>query len=170
MTHGRRDNVSGRIQLKRQRDSTRWCVRLAGLQLTRVTWLAVFASLLIGCAGPRPVLYPNVHLQNVGKEAADQDIASCREVAKAAGSSPGGGRTGAVVGGTVVGAGVGAASGAAGGAVVGAAGSGSAIGAVSGAVAGLLRGLFRRPPPSQAYMRIVDRCLKERGYEPMGWE
>jgi len=69
-----------------------------------------------------------------------------------------------------VGAGVGAAGGAVGGAVVGAAGSGSAIGAASGATMGLLRGLFSSPSPSQAYMRFVDRCLKERGYEPMGWE
>jgi hypothetical protein len=139
---------------------------LHGSRLT----LALVASTLIGCAGPRPVLYPNAHFEKVGKEAADRDIADCREVAKAAGTRPGGGRGGAVAGGTVVGAGVGAASGAAGGAVVGAAGRGSAIGAVSGAVAGFLRGVFRRPAPSQAYMRIVDRCLKERGYEPMGWE
>jgi hypothetical protein len=136
----------------------------------RLTGLVVFASLLSGCASPRPVLYPNTHFQTVGQDGADRDVTDCREVAKAAGSSPGAGRTGAVAGGTAIGAGIGAASGAAGGAVVGAAGRGSAIGAVAGAVSGFLRGLFRRPPPSQAYMRIVDRCLKERGYEPMGWE
>jgi hypothetical protein len=124
----------------------------------------------LGCSQPKPVLYPNAHLQSVGQEGVDRDIEDCRGIAKAAGSTPGRGKSGAVAGSTVMGAGVGAASGAAGGAVVGAAGSGSAIGAVSGAVAGFLRGLFRRPQPSQAYIRMVDRCLNERGYEPMGWE
>jgi hypothetical protein len=135
-----------------------------------VTALALVASAVLGCSHPKPVLYPNAHLQGMGQDAVDRDIDDCRAIAKAAGSSPGRGKGGAVAGSTVVGAGVGAASGAAGGAVVGAAGRGSAIGAVSGAVAGLLRGLFRRPQPNQAYMRIVDRCLIERGYEPMGWE
>ena len=31
-------------------------------------------------------------------------------------------------------------------------------------------GLFRRSPPSQAYKEFVQRCLKERGYDPVGWE
>jgi Glycine-zipper domain len=133
----------------------------------------VYTSLLTfmwGCSSPKPILYPNAHYQTVGKQSAEHDIAECRTVAKEAGSSPGHGKTGQVAGSTVVGAGVGAASGAAGGAVVGAAGRGSAIGAVGGAVAGLLRGLFRPSRPSQAYMGVVDRCLKERGYDPVGWE
>jgi hypothetical protein len=24
--------------------------------------------------------------------------------------------------------------------------------------------------PSQAYRNVVDRCLRERGYEPAGWD
>jgi hypothetical protein len=125
---------------------------------------------LIACAGPKPILYPNAHLQAVGQDAAKEDIAECRQMAESAGAKPGEGKTGQVAGSTVVGAGMGAAGGAVGGAVIGAAGRGSAIGAASGATVGLLRGLFRRPHPGQAYVNFVNRCLKERGYEPVGWE
>jgi len=138
-------------------------------------WIMIPAVLLVGgliaaCAGPKPILYPNGHYQAVGPEIAKQDIAECRDVAEAAGARPTEGRAGRVAGSTAVGAGVGAAGGAVGGAVVGAAGRGSAVGAASGATIGLLRGLFTRPRPGQAYMNVVDRCLKEKGYEPMGWE
>ena len=125
---------------------------------------------LPGCSGPKPVLYPNAHFQSVGQDAAKDDVAECRKMAEASGARPGEGRAGQVAGSTAMGAGVGAAGGAVGGAIVGAAGSGSAIGAASGATMGLLRGLFSRPTPGQAYMNVVDRCLREKGYEPMGWE
>ena len=129
--------------------------------------LALFFS---ACAGPKPILYPNTHLQTVGQDTAKQDIAECREMAEAAGAKPGEGRVGQVAGSTAVGAGVGAAGGAVGGAIYGAVGRGSAVGAASGATIGLLRGLFSRPKPGQGYINFVDRCLKERGYEPVGWD
>ncbi len=132
--------------------------------------LCVLAVLLSACAGPKPILYPNAHLQAVGQDAAKEDIAQCREMAEAAGARPGEGKAGQVAGSTAVGAGVGAAGGAVVGAVLGAAGSGSSIGAASGATIGLLRGLFSRPRPGQGYINFVDRCLKERGYEQVGWE
>jgi hypothetical protein len=132
--------------------------------------ICVFAVLFSACAGPKPILYPNAHLQAVGQDAAKEDIAQCREIAEAAGAKPGEGKAGQVAGSTAVGAGVGAAGGAVGGAILGAAGSGSAIGAASGATIGLLRGLFSRPRPGQGYINFVDRCLKEKGYETVGWE
>ncbi len=137
----------------------------------------VLVPIIIGvslnaCSGPQPVLYPNAHLQAVGKEAAERDIEACRELAEAAGAEEGSGRAGQVAASTGVGAGIGAASGAAGGAIAGAAGSGSLIGAVSGAVWGLLSGLFHAgsSAPSQAYTGFVNRCLQERGYEVTGWQ
>lgn len=132
--------------------------------------ICVLAVSLSACAGPKPILYPNAHLQTVGQDTAKQDIAECREMAEAAGAKPGEGKAGQVAGSTAVGAGMGAAGGAVGGAIYGAAGHGSAIGAASGATIGLLRGLFSRPRPGQGYINFVDRCLKERGYEPVGWE
>ncbi|ADJ27084.1 glycine zipper family protein [Nitrosococcus watsonii] len=141
-----------------------------------VTSMAFFLCFLIiilavtGCSGPRPILYPNNHFKEVGQEVAEQDIAECRAMAKAAGAMPGKGKVAGAAKNSAVGAGVGAASGAVGGAVIGAPGSGAAIGAASGAAAGLLRSLFGSSQPSQAYIAFVNQCLKERGYAPMGWE
>jgi len=130
--------------------------------------------LLAGCSTAQPVLYPNAHMQSVGKEVAAQDIEACRQLAEAAGAEEGSGKAGRVATGTAVGAGVGAASGAVGGAIFGAAGRGSMIGAASGAVWGLLTGLFYTvvgpSQPNQAYSNFVDRCLQEKGYEVTGWQ
>lgn len=125
-----------------------------------------------GCSGPKPVLYPNEHLQSKGKDAAEDDIDACRDMAEAAGAKEATGQAGQVATNTAVGAGVGAASGAVGGAISGAAGQGSMIGAAAGAVWGLLTGLFRsgNAQPSQAYVNFVNRCLQDRGYEVSGWQ
>ncbi|HEX5646016.1 MAG TPA: glycine zipper family protein [Nitrospira sp.] len=128
---------------------------------------------LTACSSAHPVLYPNAHLQSVGKEAANDDIEACKQAAEEAGAQSGGGKAGRVATNTAVGAGVGAASGAVGGAISGAIGRGSMIGAASGAVWGLLTGLFHAAspaPPNQAYTNFVNRCLQERGYEVTGWQ
>jgi hypothetical protein len=134
-----------------------------------MTFLVCIAS-IVGCAGPKPILYPNAHYQSVGQERVDEDIAECRELAEKAGATPGKGKAGQVAKNTAISTGIGAAGGAVGGAIVGAAGTGSAIGAASGLVWGLLSSLIRSPQPSQAYTGYVDRCLKEKGYDPTGWE
>ncbi len=134
------------------------------------------AGLLIlpACSAAHPVLYPNAHMQSVGKEIVEQDIAACRQLAEEGGAEEGSGKAGRVATGTAVGAGVGAASGAAGGAISGAAGLGSMIGAASGAVWGLLTGLYYAiagpSQPNQAYTNFVNRCLQEKGYEVTGWQ
>ena len=129
--------------------------------------------LLAACSTAHPVLYPNAHMQSVGKEIAAQDIEACRQLAEAAGVEEGSGKAGRVATGTAVGAGVGAASGAVGGAIFGAVGRGSMVGAASGAVWGFLMGLFRASgssQPNQAYSNFVNRCLQEKGYEVTGWQ
>jgi uncharacterized protein YcfJ len=129
--------------------------------------------LLAACSTAHPVLYPNAHMQSVGKEIAAQDIEACRQLAEAAGAEEGSGKAGRVATGTAVGAGVGTASGAVGGAIFGAVGRGSMIGAASGAVWGFLMGLFRASGSSQrnqAYSNFVNRCLQEKGYEVTGWQ
>lgn len=130
--------------------------------------------LLAACSSAHPVLYPNAHLQSVGKEAADQDIEDCKQLAESAGAEEGSGQTGRVATNTVVGGGIGAASGAVGGAIVGSAGTGSLVGAASGAVWGLLSGLFYAATgssqPNQAYTNFVSRCLQDKGYEVTGWQ
>jgi uncharacterized membrane protein len=121
------------------------------------------------------VLYPNEQFQRVGEAAAQADVDDCMRRADAFVAS--GGHNAQVATGvgttTAVGAGTGAAIGAAGGAVVGNAGEGAAVGAATGATAGLLSGLFgafRSPGPNPVYASFVEQCLRERGYDPIGWQ
>lgn len=48
--------------------------------LRRALLLGIF--FVAGCAAPRPVLYPNTHLQQVGRERARTDIAACVQYAR----------------------------------------------------------------------------------------
>ena len=130
----------------------------------------VFVLAMEGCASTRPVLYPNEHFNAVGTEAAERDIASCIDLAEAAGADSGDSDAGQAAAQTAGGAAVGAAAGAVGGAVVGAVGSGSAIGAASGATAGILHWIFSKPERSPAFENFVNRCLEERGYQTVGWD
>jgi hypothetical protein len=130
--------------------------------------------LLAACSTANPILYPNAHMQSVGKEAAGQDIEDCKKLAESAGAEEGSGKAGRVATGTVVGGGIGAAAGAVGGAISGSVGRGSMIGAATGAVWGLLTGLYHviagPSQPNQAYTNFVNRCLQEKGYEVTGWQ
>jgi hypothetical protein len=133
--------------------------------------LIVPLLLLGACSTPKPILYPNDHLRTVGEAAAEEDIQECEQLAEEAGAGPEGGKTAQVAKSTVAGGAVGAASGAVGGAVVGRPGRGAKIGAAAGATGGLLRGLFRsKSNPSQTYKNWVNQCLKDKGYQPMGWQ
>ena len=128
--------------------------------------LAMSLFVLAGCGHQRPVLYPNAHLKQVGEPRAQSDIAECMNLAesyvkshpeaKVAGSTAAGGAAGAAVGGAM-------------GSITGNLGTG-AIGAAGGAVAGLIRGASRASRPSPAFQDFVNRCLREKGYDPIGWE
>ncbi|MFQ5666272.1 MAG: glycine zipper family protein [Candidatus Binatia bacterium] len=128
------------------------------------------------CAARRPILYPNDHVKRVGWDVAERDVDDCVRRAKQFVSSGGRGDETArrVARDTAVGAGTGAAVGAVGGAISGSAGHGAAIGAATGGTAGLLHGLFggvfERRGPDPAYANFVNRCLRDRGYEPIGWK
>jgi hypothetical protein len=133
--------------------------------------VAIGALAAAGCAStPHPILYPNDHLRTVGQVQADADLAECREMATSAGASAGAGQGEGAARGAGAGGAIGGATGAVGGAILGRPGTGAAVGAATGATAGLMRSLFQRGEPSQAYRGFVDRCLRERGYEPVGWE
>ena len=135
------------------------------MRLACLIGVALLAG-ITGCAGPKPVLYPNDHLHAVGREVAEEDIADCMDRATA---DIGRGRQGEAVGGAATGSATGAAAGAAGGAVVGRAGRWAAIGAAAGAARGFMRGLFRSVEPDATYRSYVNRCLGDLGYEPVGW-
>ena len=135
-------------------------------------WIAVagFIGLFLfasGCAGPKPILYPNEHLKQVGADQAERDIDDCKRLAEEYVSSN---EAATVATNTAVGGAAGGAVGAVGGAIRGAAGSGAAIGAATGATIGLIRGLFQASQPTPTEKAFVDRCLHERGYESIGWE
>ncbi|RMH09139.1 MAG: hypothetical protein D6704_01780 [Nitrospirae bacterium] len=127
----------------------------------------LLALALGGCSTPRPVLYPNDQYQRVGQAQAERDIETCQRLADEQISSN---TAEYVATSTVIGASTGAASGAAGGAVTGKAGLGAAIGAAAGAASGFLRGVLGIRKPSRTYKRLVERCLKERGYQLTGWK
>ena len=49
----------------------------------------VAGLMLSACSSARPVLYPNAQLESVGKDAAEQDIEACRQLAESAGAENG---------------------------------------------------------------------------------
>lgn len=132
-----------------------------------VLWVLIFLGLLWGCGAKRPVLYPNHQLTMVGKEAAEDDIDQCMELARSYGAETSAG--GEVAKDTATGAAVGGATGAAVGAVLGGVGRGAAAGAAGGAAGALTRGAIHAGDPDPTFRRFVEKCLRDRGYEPIGW-
>ena len=132
--------------------------------------------LVAGCSAQRPVLYPNEKYNEAGEAQAQQDINDCMEKAKQSVGSDGGSSVqGAQVArNTAVGAAGGAAVGSVAGAISGdGAGEGAAVGAASGAVGGLfygLLGVFQSKAEDPVFMNFVNRCLTDKGYEPIGWK
>ncbi|WP_342349077.1 glycine zipper family protein [uncultured Nitrospira sp.] len=123
--------------------------------------------LVLGCSGPRPILYPNNHLQQVGPDQAERDVEECQKLAEDYVPEH---EASTVAGNTAVGAGAGSAVGAVSGALRGGVGIGAAIGAATGATVGLIRGLFQASQPTPAHKAFVNRCLAERGYDSIGWD
>ena len=126
------------------------------------------AALLAACAQKRPVLYPNVTYQAAGATMAQADIDQCFKLAADHGletdpekniavSTAKGATTGAVVGGAV-------------GAVEGRAGKGAAVGAAGGGSAGMMRGAWESGDPDDIERRFVEQCLRDKGYQVIGWK
>ena len=128
--------------------------------------LLLAAALLGACASNQPIVYQSGGAANGGVEAA---IAECRQLAESAGARPTT-AVGTTTKRTAEGAAVGAATGAVGGAIAGNAGEGAAIGAATGATVTLIRNLFNEPAPNPAYRGYVERCLRDRGYDVVGWQ
>ncbi|MGD9019330.1 MAG: hypothetical protein PVF84_03710 [Desulfuromonadales bacterium] len=132
--------------------------------------LIVLVMALTGCStARRPVLYPNDHLNRVGKPQAEADINACMRAAEASGANDN--RSGDVARKTAKAGAVGASTGA----VVGAissntsVGRGAAVGGAGAATATMVGGAFDASEPTQIYKRFVDQCLRDKGYQPIGW-
>lgn len=130
--------------------------------------LSALVLLAAGCASKRPVLYPNPKLESAGKEASQRDIDACMTLAKESGADSN--RAGEMAKDTAAGGAVGGATGAVTGAITGAPGTGAAAGAAGGATLGFFRGLFRSRDHDPVFMNFVDQCLRDRGYQPIGWK
>lgn len=119
---------------------------------------------LAGCAHQKPVVYARGGGTPPG---ADQAVSACTQQAKAVGLSYSKGRIGR---GAVEHGAVGGAGGAVAGAIYGNAARGAAAGAAGGVAAGLARDLFHQDRgPAPAYRAYVNRCLRDHGYSPIGW-
>jgi len=138
---------------------------------TTLCILALCATLAItACAGTKkPILYPNNHLNMVGQQQANADINACMRAAEASGANSGkseelatrtakagavGGATGAVVGALSSSSNL---------------GRGAAIGGAGAATATLVSGAFDVAEPTQVYINFVEICLREKGYQTIGW-
>lgn len=122
-----------------------------------------------GCASDkRPVLYPNELYQQVGEPAAQEDVDHCMAVAREYGlsdeRSAGDAARGATRG-SVIGAAVGAAVGW----VLGHPGRGAAAGAAGGGTRGAVRGYEHSGDADTTFRRFVETCLRDIGYQPVGW-
>ena len=148
------------------------------MQYSLVLPALVSAALLAGCAatGPsspsaRPVFYPNTTLNRVGDAEAQRDADQCMNSAKNAGLAPEE-KDNAVGRGAVKGAAVGGVAAAVGALVHGrgpervleSGTAGAAVGGSAGAVAGAFH-----EKPSGTYRHYVQRCLKDKGFDVIGW-
>jgi hypothetical protein len=139
-----------------------------GLHRDLRTWCcAVFIVGAAACAQQRPVLYPNAHYERVGTQVAEADVDACIRLADAyVGNTSPAERTAKSTG---VGAAAGSAIGAAVGAVHGNPGRGAAAGAAGGGTGGLVRGVLRGRKRDPIFQRYVERCLRDKGFETIGW-
>lgn len=138
---------------------------------TTLAILILFATLaLSGCASSkRPVLYPNNHLNMVGQQQANADINACMRAAETSGANSG--KSEQLAKSTAKAGAVGGATGAVVGAISSSSniGRGAAIGSAGAATATLVSGAFDAAEPTQVYIRFVELCLREKGYQTIGW-
>jgi len=142
------------------------------------TGILALALLTASCAttgsrstSAKPVFYPNAKLNSVGQDKANEDAEVCINNAKNAGLTPEekdnavahGAARGAAVGGVV-----GAVSGVVRGKGVDGVVNSGAGGAVIGGAAGATRGAMT-DRVSHTFRNFVQRCLRDKGYDVIGW-
>ena len=123
---------------------------------------------LAACAtAQRPVLYPNAQLRSAGEANARRDIDQCMRMAEESGVSQSNNQ---VVKRGTEGAAVGAAASGVGTLIRGGSvGAGAAAGAAVGGAAGAVHGAFHNDA-NPTYRNFVQRCLRDRGYDVIGWQ
>ena len=129
--------------------------------------MIILVVALLSCAQQRPVLYPNAHLKHVGKPASERDIDECIQLAVDYGAKEDSGAK--VAKDTGKGAAIGGAAGAAVGAVTGNLGRGAAVGAAGGGAASMTRSALNSGQADPLFKKFVEQCLRDKGYQPVGW-
>ncbi len=125
------------------------------------------AALLVACAHPRPVIYPDEHYKTVGEEGSRADVDKCLSDAKEyLKANPAKKVAGHAVRGGVFGAIMGVVFGAFTGNYARAVSEGAAVGAAGGAVGGA----WEAGSPDEIQRAYASRCLAEKGYSVIGWK
>ncbi len=126
--------------------------------------------LLAACAAKpvQPVLYPNETLEKAGKATAEADIQACMATARESGIKEN--RDGQVAEKATKGAVVGAVASGAWGLVMGDAGQRAAAGAAAGAASGAVVGAMDASELDPVFKNFVEKCLRDKGYEVIGWQ
>ena len=138
--------------------------------MKRVILTLLGAALIGGCAATakRPVLYPNAKLTQAGEGQAQKDVDACIALAERSGAPAH--NVARTMGPAAEGAAVGAATGAVGAVIRGSnIGETAAAGAAIGGTAGAVHGAFRSGDPDPLHQRFVQRCLRDKGYDVIGW-
>ena len=130
----------------------------------------LFTVLLAGCAsGPeRPIFYQSSYEAPVDQARADRDIDDCMAAARRAGVSEQ--RDGEIGKKSASGALIGGVAAGAWGLVRGDAGERLLAGAVAGGATGATKGAIDSTKMNPTFKRYVERCLRDLGYEVIGWE
>ena len=136
--------------------------------LTLTICLLTIAVLTVACAKKRPVLYPNLTYTSAGSATVMADIDECVQLAADHGHATDAGKNVAVS--TGKGAATGAVVGGAVGAVTGRPGRGAAAGAAGGGAGGMMRGIWKSGDPDEIERRFVEQCLRDKGYQVIGWK
>jgi hypothetical protein len=139
------------------------------MDYTRFIYMTIFLLIfLIGCAPKRPVLYPNDQFKQAGETVSKEDIDECMRMAEESGAKEDKGKK--IAKNTAGAAVIGGASGAAWGAFFGDAGKRAGAGAAAGASGALAHGAMKSGDPGVIYRGFVERCLREKGYDVIGWK
>ena len=129
-------------------------------------WLLLPALLALSACATRPIVYPNQKLREAGQVAVEADTDACIAEAREYLES---GRVPELAKQTAEGGVVGGAVGGAVGAVTSSVGRGAAAGAAGGAAGSLMHGLWHWNDPDPAERGYVEHCLRQRGYDVIGW-
>lgn len=148
-------------------------MKLAFLVASSIVLVISTGCATTGSSSPsaKPVFYPNATLTKVGQDVAHQEAETCIALAKGAGLTAEE-NDNAVAHGAAKGAAVGGVAGAVNALVHGrgvertveSGAAGAAVGGSAGAVAGAFH-----EKPSGTYRHYVQHCLKDKGFDVIGW-